>query len=397
MKKKILSLLLAVTLAFSCLAMCFSAYASMTTLILDSKMCGTISDYDDLVWFTYTPDASGTYSFLSYNVRRSEAYLFIREKDPDTGAKVFTQLAYDESDLENYEANGHNQLQFCLTYHLEAGTQYYYAAGWYLSDERDDGTMTVMLRCDEYDVDIGSITAVCTSTLTNEVDGSWSTDSDGNSYFLYETSKIVANTKITINYPDGTTSTVSGGADEIDGYNIRYVHSQSTEHWYLEDDENYTGNVLTVKVLDKTADINVKIIEADTYQVSGVVTDMLGSPLENAKLKIGSTTVATTDENGEYSFYYTSGQYAITVSADNAITRTVNASVSASGESDYTSTPIELCTCDYYPDSVINIKDFATIRQTLEGDELEAQLEQYEQTINFTSDDYPSLTLTSAS
>ncbi|MCD7796350.1 MAG: carboxypeptidase-like regulatory domain-containing protein [Clostridiales bacterium] len=333
MKKKILSLLLAVTLAFSCLAMCFSAYASMTTLILDSKMCGTISDYDDLVWFTYTPDASGTYSFLSYNVRRSEAYLFIREKDPDTGAKVFTQLAYDESDLENYEANGHNQFQFCLTYHLEAGTQYYYAAGWYLSDSRDDGT----------------------------------------------------------------TSTVSGGADEIDGYNIRYVHSQSTEHWYLEDDENYTGNVLTVKVLDKTADINVKIIEADTHLVSGSVTDMLGSLLKNAKLKIDSTTVATTDENGEYSFYYTSGQYAITVSADNAIARTVNASVSASGESNYTSTPIELCTCDYYSDSVINIKDFATIRQTLEGNELEAQLEQYEQTINFTSDDYPSLTITSAS
>ena len=193
MKKKIISVILAIVTVISCFAVAFNAYGKIYELELGVKTTGVIDGEDDLIRFSFTPEESGTYSFLSYNVPATEAYLFVKEVDPETGYKEFVQLAYSNSD-PNYQENEHSNRQFCLTYHLEKGVKYYFDAGWYLSDTRVSGTITVMLRCDEYDVVFDRIEATCPIMIDVYSDGSFSTDSNGEQYFLYNLSKVIANT-----------------------------------------------------------------------------------------------------------------------------------------------------------------------------------------------------------
>lgn len=108
MSKKIISLILAVVLAISCFAITFSAYGKIQELVLDGDFQCEIDGADDLAWFSYIPEISGTYSFLSYNTPATEAYLFIKEYDSETDTKQYVQLAYSNSD-PNYAENSHNQ------------------------------------------------------------------------------------------------------------------------------------------------------------------------------------------------------------------------------------------------------------------------------------------------
>ena len=124
MKKKLISVLLAVLLLLSCMSASISAFATTRPIQLDVKVTNILDGAGDMNWYTFTPVASGTYSFLSYNVPASEAYLFVKEKDPETGKKVYKQLEFSNSD-PNYQENGHNILQFCLTYYLEKGVKFW--------------------------------------------------------------------------------------------------------------------------------------------------------------------------------------------------------------------------------------------------------------------------------
>lgn len=391
MKKKTISIFMAVIVAFSCLALSFNAYGKIQGLILDVDFQDEIDGEDDLVWFSYTPDASGTYSFLSYNVPASEAYLFIKETDSATNTKQYVQLAYSNSD-PNYQANGHNSRQFCLTYHLEEGVKYYFAAGWYLSETRVTGAMKVKLRCDRYDEEIDRIEAYCNATLDAYSDGSWQYDTDNNLYYFYNISKIVANTTVTIYYLDGTSSSVTG-EEAVDGYSIVYNHNQSRQHWYPESDENYSGNTINVKVLDKTTQLNVKINTTARYSVKGRVIDLTGYPVSNAKIIYGNTVIAQADENGAFSFYATAGKSEYTISAENAVDRKIFITVSSVKSNDYNETPIEICTCDYKKDGIVNAKDFAIMSKAPGEEGIENQREQFSQAINFTAQDYPLLVL----
>lgn len=391
MKKKVLSIFLAIVLAASCFAVSLTAYAKIYSLVLDIPTQGTIEGEDDLVWFTYTPDVSGTYSLLGLSVPATEAYLFIKEVDKETNTKKYVQLAYAIDD-PNYQENNHNSRQFCLTYHLEAGVKYYYAAGWYLSESRTSGSVKVMLRCDEYDVKIDRIEAVCPIILDAFSDGTWNTDSDGNPFFYYNISKIVANTTVTVYYPDGT-SVSATGQETVDGYPIIYNHNQYYEHWYPQTDGSYTSNAVTVKVLNETAQIDIQIATVARFKVTGTITDMLGRPIENAKIMYSNAVLDETDADGQFTFYSSSGQFAYNVTASNAIDRRVIIVVAADGENDFTDTPISICTCNYENDSTINAKDYAVMLKTLEGEELASQQEQFSKSINFTADSYPLLTL----
>ncbi|MGN1328854.1 MAG: hypothetical protein ACI4V4_04045 [Eubacterium sp.] len=393
MNKKLLSLLMAVILAFSCLAVSFSAYGKIQELTVDMDYQYEIDGEDDLAWFSYTPEASGTYSFLSYNTPATEAYLFIKEVDQETDTKQYVQLAYSNSD-PNYQENGHNSRQFCLTYHLEEGVKYYFAAGWYLSESRVTGIIRVKLRCDKYDNEIDRIEVNCQATLDALTDGSWEYDSSGNSYFYYNISKIVTNTAVTIYYSDGTSSSSVMGDDNVDGYSIIYNHNQSEQHWYPESDENYTGNILSVKVLNATAQISVQIITTARYGVKGKVVDLAGSPVENAQI-ISSTSivVAETDSEGVFSFYSTTGKNDYTVDAENALARKVYITTSSTENKDYSDTPIAICTCEFLNDGVINAKDFALMKKSVSEEEFENQQKQFSKAINFTQQDYPELSI----
>lgn len=393
MNKKILSITLIITIVISSLAFSvFNAFAKTQSLILDLKTTSVIDGVDDMAWFIFTPEESGIYSFLSYNIPASEAYLFIKEIDPDTGAKKYTQLAYSNSD-DNYVENGHNNRQFCLTYHLEKGVTYYFTAGWFLSDSRVDGTTTVMLRCDSYDNEIESITAVCDAELEAYTDGVWKTDADNRQYYFYNISKLIPNTTVTIHYTDGNEFSIKG-AEEIDGYKIKYTHTQATTHWYTQEDPNYTQNILTIEVLNTSVDINVNIIHGELYPVKGIVVDTIGNPVANAKIIKDSGIIAATDSEGKFVFNTNAGNSEYIITAPNAIDRTIEITTSAnSDKNNFTEKPIALCTYDYVGDSVINAKDFALMTKNVPSEELDLIRENFAKHINFTKKDYPKLIL----
>lgn len=386
--KKIICLTIVIAVLLSSLALSvFNAYAQTQKLVLDVRASGTIDGENDLAWFTYTPDESGIYSFLSYNVYASEGYLFIREQNSD-GSRTYKQLSYARNDPD-YEINEHNFRQFCLTYHLEKGVTYYFAAGFYLSEERVSGNMAVMLRCDKYDTSIESVTASCNAELEAYQDGSMMIDSNGAYYFMYDISKIITNTTVTIYYLDGTSSSVTG-EELIDGYIISYRHNQNYVHWYPQESDEYTANTFTVKVLDKSFSFDISIVYSARYNVYGKITDTLGNPLANASV-ITSTheTIATTNSNGEFSFSSTAGFSSYTIKAENAIDRNMQILVTANNsKNNYTSTPIELCAYDYCPDGIINAKDFAIIKRTVSSQELEGIKNDFQSHINFTQENY---------
>lgn len=390
MKKKAISIFLAMVILLSCFAFSFSVFGQTQALILDTKMTNVIDGSEDMGWYTYTPEASGTYSFLSYNVPASEAYLFIKEVNSETGSKTYVQLAYSNSD-DDYEANDHNSRQFCLTYHLDEGTTYYFAAGWYLGS-RTDGTMTVMLRCDSYDkTDIDYIEATCSAELDAYVDGSWLTDSNGTRYFYYNITKLTTNTTVTVYYTDGTSTTVTG-ADTVDGNTIVYSHTQSTDHWYTASDASYTSNTMTVSVLGHTDTYEVTINVAAMYSVKGLVEDLNGNPIENARIMYNSAQIASTSSDGTFSKSLTAGYYNCTIEGDNALSRDVVIIVGASSN-DFTSSPITLYNCDYVKDGIINAKDYSYIIKNIDSDSLDDEKTQFANSIHCTSDSYSNLIL----
>ncbi len=389
--KKILSLLLCAVVILSVWACAFSAFGKAIELDLDIKITSVIDGADDLAWFTYTPSKSGVYSFLSYNIPASEAYLFTREKQSD-GSKLYVQHDYATND-PNYTENEHNSRQFCLTHYLEEGVKYYFAAGWYASDTRTSGNITVMLRCDRYDEgnEIDHIEATTTAYLTAYSDGSFMSDKNGNAYFHYNYSKIMTNMTVTVYYLDGRVSSVTGES-KIDGYPIVYKETQSVNHWYANDTSQYTANTLSVSVLTSTCDVDVEIRSGGIYAVSGVINNLSGEGVSGASVIINGVTVSKTDENGRYYFTSTPGVKTALVTADNSISREVTISVS-SNTNDLSEKPIELCTCDYVPDGIINAKDFAVINKTLSGEERDRQKAQYSKAINFTKSDYTNLSI----
>lgn len=398
MKKRALAVFMALCVVISCLSGTISAYATTRTIQLDVRTTNMLDGSEDMNWYIYTPEVSGTYSFLSYNVYASEAYLFVKEKDPDTGKKIYTQLEYSNLSPD-YKENGQSGiLQFCLTYYLEAGVTYYFAAGWSHETTIDKSTsMTVMLRCDAYgEKVIDSIDVSCPATLSAYIDGQWQKDTDGVSYFYYNLSRIMANITITIHYNDGSTSTVIG-KDEIDGYDILFTHTQSVNHWYAQSTPEYTANTLTIKIADASVDFDVPIEISSMYAVKGTVVDTDGNPVANARIvnSNSNSTLATTDANGKYYFASLTGKYNITVRCDHAVSRNVEMMV-GTGQSGNSFEPIQMVTCDYVDDEIINAKDYAYIVRNLSGSELDEKKEQFSNYINFSQDDYEPVTLVSS-
>ncbi len=340
--------------------------------------------------FTFTPKVSGFYSFLSYNVYASEAYLYTKQVvDSTTNEKKIVQLGFSNSS-PNYEEYGQSsQLQFCLTHHLEAGTTYTYAAGW--TDDVESRVMNVKLICESYSEEvIESIEVSCDATLSVYTNGSWRTDNDGNQYYYYDYSRIVTNMTVTVHYVDGTTSSVTGD-DVIDGYDIRYLQNQIENHWYPENNSEYTGNILTISILDKSVDYNVKIENSALYTFKGIVNDMTGKPVSNAAIINNGSTIATTDTNGEFSCPMLPGEYNLSASASHSIPRDFSVVISADANSnDFSSKPIRICTCDYITDGYINAKDYSYMIKNNVGTSDRNQLKA---TINYNKGRYVSLSL----
>lgn len=392
-KKRIISTVLCVAIIASCFAFGFKAFAISHRLLLDVKYTDTINGEEDTVKYLFTPEVSGTYTFMSYNVPRSEAYLFVKEMNAAETEKVMVQLAYSQSSPNYRERGQTNSMQFCLTYHLEAGKTYYYTAGWWM-ETRTEGSMTVMLTCDEYDNEaIESVYASSTATLSDSVDGSWATDSAGNSYFRYDYSKVVQNMTVTVTYKDGSVSSVSNGASSIDGYSILYKENQAENHWYPNGSGLCTGNVITVTVLNKSYEYSVIIEHSLKCRVMlKVVDNVTGEAVSGATVSQGSNDIGSTNGEGIATVSLLPGSNSLKIRYENAISRelTIIVNVSAT-DRDLSGEPIGLATGDYNSDGIINAKDYAYITKTFGGNKKTAEIEKFESQINFTAADYTPL------
>jgi hypothetical protein len=400
--KKLISFILAVVIIVSSFAFSFVTYAKSLTiekLLNDStayKYSITTDGNEDLALFLFTPDASGTYSFLSFNTRKSVGYLLTRDLD----TKVYTTLAMSNSN-DNYVEDGQkNSYQFRITYHLEAGTTYYLQAGWWSDNtiSTTSATMNVGVRreaADDEDL-IDHIEVQCDANLTWYTDGYWSRDANDLPYYHYNISKLIANMIVTIYYTDGYVSSSKIGSTTVDGYNISYYHDQYNTHWYSDKDSNYTGsNTLSVVVLNQRVDYNVVIEEGSLFMVKGKVVDYVtGEPINNATITISGATAGTTDADGNFKFGYSAGSYSATVKADNAIERNFIITIEANNtNNDKTDTPIPIAVGDYVTDGIINAKDFAYIYNTFTGDTRTSELQKFKSQINITNSSYPQLSI----
>ena len=388
--KKLTAFFMAVVITLSCFAFgIFNASAKTQEIILDTEMINTTDGLDDKNWYYYTPSQTGIYTFLSYNrYLYAEAYLFIKE------GKNYTQLGYS-NESPNYEYYSQpNKYQFCLSYKLEAGKTYYYAAGW--DSERTGGEMKVKLIYEGSEEDIiDHIGVECNAQLSWYTNGSWERDSQGEAYFYYNYSKIIQNMVVTVYYINGSESKSALGADEVDGYKIKYTQNQDSAHWYPKEDEKYTQNILTVSILDKSAEYNVVINQDALFTVYGSVSDYISNEaVSGAVIRINGSEVAVTDSQGNFSFVSAPGIYNASVSGSNIISREFKITVNVNSEmNNHTANPIGVVTGDYVQDGIINAKDFAYITKTLSGEKQESEAEKFSQQIHFKSENYPNLVI----
>lgn len=398
--KKIMATVLACAVIISSLAFgLLSAYAETVTItdaMIGIDIVKSTVGYDDNVWYVYTPSKTGIYTLygLSDNLFATEAYLFEKTEDAD-GKKMYTQLAYSNSNPNYANYEGAAKRQFCLQYRLIEGVTYYYAAGW--NSTSRSGSIAVRFINESYDdTEIVRVTPSCSAELTWYTDGSWETDDSGNAYYLYNPSKIIQNMTVTVEFADGTVLTSGVGDSTVGGYPITYTHRQSEVHWYNKENENYTANTLTVSVLSKSADYEVNINQSALLNVTGRVTDILdGASVENARIVIGSNTVATTKSDGTFTFAYSPGTYEVTVEGDSVLSRTFTLKVDAVNVSNnnHTEQPIGVVTVDYVNDGIINGRDYAYITGTLSGSSQKAAKSEFASYTGFEKTDYDALVL----
>lgn len=400
--KKLIAVLLSAMLILGGLAFgavnAFAITVTITDALLGTDITKTTSGYDDNVWYVYTPSQSGIYTLygLGENIVATEAYLFSKTEDAD-GKKLYTQLAYSNGnpDYANYEGAGRRQ--FCLKYHLNEGETYYYAAGWNNAELTGTRSLGVRFICESYDTaELISITPSCNAELTWYTDGSWEKDDDGNSYYLYNISKIMQNMSLTLEFDDGTVITSSAGDATVGGYPITYTHNQQGVHWYNKNNENYTANTLTIKVLDKSVDYEVTVNESALLTVSGkVVDDYDGSALPNAEIYIGVNKVAVTDKDGIFSFAYSPGTHNMSIRGDNILDRNLTLTVDTSdvSKNNHKDTPVSVVVVDYVDDDVINGRDYAYIKSNLTGTEFETAKAKFNSRVGFAASDYEKIIL----
>lgn len=394
MKKKILSVMLAICVLIPCVATALFAYAQgdIINLSLNVKVASKIDEVGDVVWYQYTPTITGTYSFLSYSVPETEAYLYVKSVDESTGEESFEQLDYARIDKENYVDNEHNRNQFCLTHHLEAGVTYYFTAGWHY-EKTYPVSLTVMLRCDSYDQQIVDHLEIFSDVeLSAYNDGQWTEGNDGELYYLYNLSKIISSMVINVYYCDGRV--VGGtGATKIDGYQVMFNHTQSANHWYPQSSDLYSANTLRVSFLDAYVDLDINIASSDYQPIKGNVVDDAGNGIMSAKIYVDGTKVATSDRYGRFAFSVEVGAHDMEVASSNSVARKGTIDISKVDlANDFSDIKVDLVNIDYVDDDVINAKDFAYITKNFSDTQLEQLTQQFEGLINFDTLDYPPLT-----
>lgn len=403
--KKTWAILMSVVMILTSLAFSFYSFATtFQNLTLNTLYSAPIRGSEDMIWYTYTPQVSGTYSLVSYTVGKTHAYLYTKTTNPN-GSVTYNGLAYAPSKDPNYmdedvryfyvEGNDtpyvHTSTAFRLTYHLDAGTKYYFSAGW-STESTESGTINVVLKQDSIDTGekhITSVTAKGNSSLYRFNDGEWKVDSNGERYYKYNISKVTQNLTITLHYNDGTSTSVTG-EDKIDGYDVLYSFNQEENHWYENSNPKYNGNVLTITVSNVSCEYNVPIEVGANYNVQGIVVDYVtGDPVSGATIYWGDMEMATTGSDGTFNINYGYGLYYMTVESEGAFTREIMLNITQSSYvNNHLDEPIPIIVGDYVPDGIINGKDCAYAKRTFTGEKKQKELEKFQKQLCFTPDTY---------
>ena len=386
LKKKLISLFCVLLILLGIFGTTLNAYALTVPISLDVQTTQSISGAGDKVRFVFTPEASGTYCFKGYSNYDTEAYLYIRETID--GDRVFTQLAYNDDDPDG--DTDHNSKQFKLVHFLEAGTTYYFDAGFY-NDNRVSGTIIVKLTCLAYENStVQSITATCDKHLQYYTNGTWNTDTNGVAYFHYNTAGLISATSVTVNYEDGTSLTSKPGETSINGIEIQFKDNQAVDHWAYFDSSTGTvskNNIFTIKYLDQSYDINIVVDTPPLYTFKGKIVNFNNEsiPAEGAYITYNGSVVTRADSEGNFSFSYPSGLYPMVFTSTNGISR--NVSVVVSTQTTTCQTPVAIITSDYDHDGFVNIRDYSLIMEKGGSKEL------FKSQRGLTSSDYPDLTI----
>lgn len=372
--KRIITVLVALAILISSLALGFSSFAKTNNNIaLNTLYRDTISGADDKIWYTFTPQESGKYALVSYS-QKQEAYLFTKTRNPD-GSKVYNQIAYagpSDPDYLNHfytftsgsTTVTHYETTFYLECYLVKGVTYYFAAGVELETvaSREVRVVLYNISYDDSDETIESISVDCPVSLKAYTDGQWEKTSTGENYYYYNYSKLIQNITIKVKYKDGTVVEVAGNEESYDGKDIAYSHKQNVNHWYAQGTDEYTQNTLTIKLGVFTCDIDVQIENTALYGVRGKVVDYAtGNPIKNASVTLNEYEVAKTDNDGEFAFVYAMGYYKLTVKTPTSIDYSIQFVVDSqnTANNNHTDNPIRLINTDYVKDGIINAKDYA--------------------------------------
>ncbi len=391
MKKKLMSILLALVLFLSSFAFSPSAFANSYELIPDVRQTVIINGYGDLAWLYYTPDQSGLYNIMSMNVNKSVCYLTVRETNEETGMEEIKTLAYaGEFSDPNYKENEHNEFQFSLTYHLEKGVTYWFAVGWkpptYTKQQ-----FNVIFRLKSLDENpIESVELTNVPDLVAYDGGEIRTDANGKNYYHYLISKIQTNAAITLHYKDGTSSAPTRGKAAVDGFYVKWIDDQYYNHWYPDADPEHTQNLIKVSVLGVEASWDVKLNIGERTYITGKVINLADQPVEGADIKYDGAVKARTDSNGEFKFYAAAGAKNLSITTSSVIEykKVIVVPVTSVG---MPYTTYKICNCDFVKDGYINAKDFSYIKNKFTGDEYEKRTAEFRASINFTKDKYNQL------
>lgn len=375
MKKRLIPILLVIAIALSSLTFGVSALAKTNSNIeLNRYYTDSISGADDKIWYSYTPSVSGRYAFVSYT-QMNEAYLFTK-KD-----KMYNQIAYAGPSDPDYTKPGHfryftdssgkedtSKKHYSTTFYMDCylikGTTYYFAAG-FANEGNISGTVNVALYNLEYDESnqpIKSISVICPTKLSAYTDGWWDKDDNGDSYYYYNYSKLAQNMEIIISFKDGTEKTISASDESYEGMKISFDHNQINNHWYAQNSNEYTENVLVVKVGSVKCEYEVQIETSAMFGAMGRVVDYAtGMPIEDATILVNNYKTAKTDEKGNFVFTQPAGTYKITVKTNSSIDYSYEFIINSGNTSNnnQTSKPVKLINYDYVKDGIINAKDYA--------------------------------------
>ena len=243
-------------------------------LVLDEEQTVEITQEGQMVYFSFIPTESGRYAFTSSSDHDTRSYLYNKD---------FFELHSDD--------DGGSGSNFCLSYNLEAGVQYYYGARFYSDEKIGSFPVSLSKELAITDIDFEPINVI------ENYGGCVSEDDEYREYFRYtwwDSSYL----KYTVTFEDGSTTTGSGTAFESQigvGYSLSFSDNQSSANqWSVG---TYTETI-TVLDFEKTVEINV---------VESPVKSIVVEPIELIKNYDGYT--ETDHDNDEVKYFRYSWWY----------------------------------------------------------------------------------------